>query len=138
LTELLPRSSLHVVVTVLSADGSVRAAVMNAATLALADAGVPLRDTCAASCATVVEGGTPCVDPTHTEESKGPELYVALLPSTGKVPLLLHEGARCGSDAFPQVVDAALGGARAAASFMKAELIRHAQSRAASILASAQ
>ena len=134
MTELLPRSSLHVSVTVLCADGGVRAAVINAATLALADAGVPLRDTCAACCATVLEGSVPCVDPTHSEEGKGPEVYVALLPATGMAPFFLHEGARCSTDIMPQLLDAATDGAKATAQYMKQALIAHAKQRAVTIL----
>ena len=48
LTELMPRSQLDVNIQVLQADGGVRSAAINAAVLALADAGVPLRDTMAA------------------------------------------------------------------------------------------
>lgn len=129
LTELLPRSSVHVCVTVLCADGAVRAACINAAILALAHAGVPMRDTCGCACATVVDGCTPCVDPTHGEESRGPEVYVALLPATGKVPLLLHEGARCGVEALAGVVDAAQGGALETSSWMKTQLLAHAKAR---------
>ena len=133
LTELLPRSSVHVCVTVLCADGAVRAAVINAAVLALAHAGVPLRDTCGCACATVVDGSTACVDPTPGEESRGPEVYVALLPATGKVPLLLQEGARCGVDALSAVVDAAQAGAMETSAWMKAQLLAHAQARGSSV-----
>lgn len=39
-----PRSQIRLFVQILQADGSGMAAAMNAATLALADAGIPMRD----------------------------------------------------------------------------------------------
>ena len=50
MVDSMPRCALRVRVTVLCDDGGARAASANAAVLALADAGVPLRDT--ASCVT--------------------------------------------------------------------------------------
>ncbi|KAG2554749.1 hypothetical protein PVAP13_9KG590000 [Panicum virgatum] len=44
LTELMPRSQIDIFVQVLQADGGTRSACINAATLALADAGIPMRD----------------------------------------------------------------------------------------------
>ena len=61
LTELMPRSQLDVNIQVLQADGGVRSAAINAAVLALADAGVPLRDTMAACSAGYLDG-TPLLD----------------------------------------------------------------------------
>jgi len=118
LAELMPRSVLYVSVTVLSADGGARAAAVNAAVLALADAGVPMRDTCCALSATLIEGQV-LLDPTRAEEGKGPELTLALLPSTDTLPLLLHEGARCPADQLPALMDGAITGARMMGEWLK-------------------
>ena len=47
-TELMARSQLDVTIQVLQADGGVRAAAINAAVLAIIDAGIPMKDTMAA------------------------------------------------------------------------------------------
>nr|GMC58337.1 exosome complex component RRP41 homolog [Ipomoea batatas]GMC68517.1 exosome complex component RRP41 homolog [Ipomoea batatas] len=44
LTHLMPRSQIDIFVQVIQADGGTRSACINAATLALADAGIPMRD----------------------------------------------------------------------------------------------
>ena len=116
LTELLPRSALTVVVSVL------RAAALNAAVLALADAGVPLRDTAAAAAAGLLDG-TPVLDLNYGEEGKGAEVTAALLPSTGRLLLLQHEGARCPLDAFESVADLAQTGCATIAAFMREQLL---------------
>ena len=125
LTELLPRSALHVAVTVLCADGGVRAAAANAALLALANAGVPLRDMCAAASVTLLEGQV-VLDPTRAEEGRGPELLLALLPGTATVPLLLHGGARCPVDQLAALMAAAQTGASAVSAWAKKMLIEAA------------
>lgn len=66
ITELLPRSQVDVNIQVLQADGGVRAAAINAAVLAIADAGIPLRDTMAA-CAAGFLDNTPLLDLNYLE-----------------------------------------------------------------------
>lgn len=79
------RSSLT---QVLQADGGTRCACINAATLALADAGVPMRDM-VASCAAGFLDGTPLLDLNYVEDSAmGPDLSLAIHPSLDKVVLL--------------------------------------------------
>jgi ribonuclease PH len=48
LTSLYPKSSISIFVEVLQADGGDYAVCVNAATLALIDAGIPIRDVCCA------------------------------------------------------------------------------------------
>ena len=48
LTSLYPRSAISIFVEVLQADGGDYAVCVNAATLALIDAGIPIRDVCCA------------------------------------------------------------------------------------------
>jgi exosome complex component RRP41 len=122
LTELLPQSSITIVVSVLQADGGARAAVFNAAVLALADAGVPLRDTAAAASAGLLDG-TPALDLNHAEEGKGAEVTTALLPSTGRLLLLQHEGARCPLDSFEALASLAQTGSASVSAFMREQLL---------------
>jgi len=132
LTELLPRSALHIAVTVLCADGGARAAAANAALLALADAGVPLRDTCAAASVTLLEGQA-VLDPSRAEEGRGPELLLALLPASATLPLLLHDGARCPLEQLGELVGVAQTGAAAVSEWMKAVLLTRAQEKLAAL-----
>ena len=131
LTELLPRSELAVAVSVLRADGSVRAAALNAALLALADAGVPLRDAAAAASAGLLDG-TPCADLTHAEEGKGPQLTLALLPASGRVLMALHEQARVAVPGFEQLLETATAAANAQAAFMRDQMLTRTRQLAAS------
>nr|KAF6395764.1 exosome component 4 [Molossus molossus] len=50
LTQLHPRSQIDIYVQVLQADGGTYAACVNAATLAVLDAGIPMRDFVCACC----------------------------------------------------------------------------------------
>ena len=68
LTELMPRSQIDIYVQVLQADGGTRCACINAAFLALADAGVPMRDI-VASCAAGYLQSTPLIDLNYLEDS---------------------------------------------------------------------
>ncbi|KHN77326.1 Putative exosome complex component RRP41 [Toxocara canis] len=88
LTENYPRSQIDVFCELLQADGSHLAACVNAATLALADAGVPMRGlVAAASCACALDG-TPCVDVSAREESNFmPHITIANISGSHEIVL---------------------------------------------------
>ena len=86
--------SLHV----LSQDGSVLAALINAATLACVDAGIPMTDyvvACTAGSTSTYaandEGADPLLDMNHQEEQELPGLTVATLGDTDRVAVLVCE-----------------------------------------------
>lgn len=59
---------------------------MNAATLALIDAGIAMEEFVISCTASLANGETPLVDISHLEETMGgPCLTVAVLPISGKV-----------------------------------------------------
>ncbi|KAF0303346.1 Exosome complex component RRP41 [Amphibalanus amphitrite] len=100
LVELYPRSQIDVYVQVLQVSMLIarndkiltRTVVRtppasNAATLALIDAGVALRDYVCACSASVLRD-QPLVDLNSLETSGAPELTAALLPRSGRLPLL--------------------------------------------------
>lgn len=60
MVELMARSQIDIYVQVLQADGGVRCAAINAATLALIDAGIPMKDFVVACSAGFVDG-TPLI-----------------------------------------------------------------------------
>ncbi|KAI1816849.1 ribosomal protein S5 domain 2-like protein [Poronia punctata] len=95
---LYPRSTIGVSLHVLSQDGSLLAALINAATLALVDAGVPMTDylvACTAGSTSTHsagdEGADPLVDLNTQEEQELPFLTIATLGATDKVAILVCE-----------------------------------------------
>lgn len=108
---LFPRSAVDVAVRIVQSDGGNRACALNATVLALADAGVPMKDVvccCSAGCI----DGTPLLDLNFIEESAGgPDVPLALLAHSGKIALLQME-AKLPADTFRQVVALASTGCR--------------------------
>lgn len=96
---------------VLQADGGTYAACVNAATLAVLDAGIPMRDFVCACSAGFVDG-TALADLSHVEEAAGgPQLALALLPASGQIALLEMD-ARLHEDHLEQVLEAAARASR--------------------------
>jgi exosome complex component RRP41 len=88
ITSLLPRSQIDIFCQVLQADGGTRCAAINAATLALIDAGIPLVDFVVA-CAVGYIDETPILDLNYLEDSSGnPDIPVAIFPKTNKIAML--------------------------------------------------
>ena len=86
LTSLYPRSTISIALHVLSLDGALLAACVNAATLALVDAGVPMVDymvACTAGSTMAAWGGEddedPLLDLNGTEELEMPFLTIGTL-----------------------------------------------------------
>ncbi|CAG0905111.1 unnamed protein product [Darwinula stevensoni] len=94
---------------VLQADGGVASAAINAATLALIDAGVPMKDyVCACSAAMVDD--FPFLDLSHLEEVVvGSMVTFACLPRSKQIVLSEMSG-RLHLDYLDKVMDAALKG----------------------------
>uniref|UniRef100_A0A6M2DF82 Putative exosome complex component RRP41 n=1 Tax=Xenopsylla cheopis TaxID=163159 RepID=A0A6M2DF82_XENCH len=111
-TELYPRSQIDIFIEILQADGGNYCASVNAATLALIDAGIPLREYVCASSASLANGDIPLVDISHLEETcGGPTLTVAALPSSGNI-VLMEMSQRFHLDHLPKVLEQALQGCR--------------------------
>lgn len=122
--ELMPRTQIDVFVQVLQADGGTRCASINAAFLALADAGVPMRDVVAA-CAAGFLDNTSLLDLNYLEDSAGgPDIVVAFQPGLDKV-VLLQSDSKVSIDTFEEVMDLATEGSKAVAAFMKEALVDH-------------
>lgn len=88
LSHLYPGSHIAIRLRIAQVDGGVRAACINATTLALVDAGIALRDY-ACACSVGHVGGTLLVDVSAAEDGAGAELTVALAPKSERV-LLTH------------------------------------------------
>ena len=97
-THLFPHSTITISLHVLSQDGSLLAACLNAATLALVDAGVPMSDyvvVCTtgstASYASKDEAADPLLDLNELEEQELPFLTVGTSGGEDKVNVLIME-----------------------------------------------
>jgi exosome complex component RRP41 len=90
--EYYPRTGIDVFVEVLQADGSTRCASITAASLAIADAGIPMRDLVVACSAGKIDD-TIILDLMDTEDKMGAaDVPVALMPNLNAVTLLQMDG----------------------------------------------
>jgi exosome complex component RRP41 len=90
--EYYPRTATDVFVEVLQADGGTRCASITAASLALADAGMPMRDLVAACSAGKVDV-TIVLDLMDIEDKDGTaDVPVAYMPNLGVITLLQMDG----------------------------------------------
>ncbi|MHA1558073.1 MAG: hypothetical protein ACTSPM_14220, partial [Candidatus Heimdallarchaeota archaeon] len=91
-TYLYPRSVIDVFIEVLQADGGTRCAAITAASLALADAGIPMRDLVTGVAAGNLSGKVVLdLDDIEDKEGEG-DLPIAYLPNLEKVVLLQSDG----------------------------------------------
>jgi exosome complex component RRP41 len=96
---------------VLQADGGTRCACINAASLALIDAGIPMKDF-VVSCAAGMIDGVVLTDLNYMEDSAGgPDLPLAILPKQNKISLLQMD-AKLSIEAYEQVLKMAIEGCR--------------------------
>jgi len=92
LTQYFPRTSVDVFIEVLQADAGTRCAGLTAASVALADAGVPMRDMIA-SCAAGKIDDTIIIDLQKEEDNYGKaDLPLGIVPRTGEIVLLQMDG----------------------------------------------
>ncbi len=109
--EHFPRTSIDVFIEVLQANGGTRCAGITAASVALADAGIPMRDLVAACAAGKVEGHL-VLDLMDVEDKMGEaDLPLALMPNLNAITLLQMDGGLT-TEEFEQVVNLALTGCK--------------------------
>ena len=90
--EQFPRTTVDVFIEVLQADAGTRCAGLTAASVALADAGVPMRDLVPAVASGKVENTVVC-DLNKEEDNCGEaDLPMAIIPRTGEFLLLQMDG----------------------------------------------
>ncbi|OGS49340.1 MAG: exosome complex exonuclease Rrp41 [Euryarchaeota archaeon RBG_16_68_13] len=90
--EQFPRTTVDIFIEVLQADAGTRCAGLTAAAVALADAGVPMKDL-VTSCASGKIGGVVCLDLNKDEDNFGEaDCPMAIVPRTGEVVLLQMDG----------------------------------------------
>ena len=109
--EYYPRTSIQVYIEILQADGGTRCAGITTAALALADAGIPMRDLVVA-CAAGKVGGKIAVDLMDTEDKIGEaDVPLAFMPNLSAITLLQMDG-KLTSEEFETAVDMALEGCK--------------------------
>lgn len=110
LTSFFPRSVIDVFVEILQADAGTRTAGINAAAVALADAGIPMKSMIS-SCAAGKVGDTIVLDPMKEEDNFGQaDLPIAMTPN-GDITLMQMDGSLT-PDEFHGAVEMAMKGAR--------------------------
>lgn len=104
MSEYFPRSTIDIFIEVLQADAGTRCAGITAAALALADAGIPMRELVAGCAAGKIDGKV-VLDLSDVEDKQGEaDLPVALMPKSNVVCLLQMDGSLT-EDEFKQALD---------------------------------
>ena len=92
ISEMFPRASIDIFIEVLNADGGTRTTSITAASLALADAGIPMRDL-VAGCAVGKADGVIIVDLCDIEDKEGEaDVPMAMMPQLKRFTLLQMDG----------------------------------------------
>lgn len=107
--ELYPRAVIDVFIEVLQADAGTRTASINAASVALADAGIPMRDMVSSIAVGKVDG-TIVIDLMKAEDQWGTtDMPVAIMPRKKGITLLQMDG-HLTEEEFKQGLDLAFRG----------------------------
>ena len=109
MVEEFPKASIRVDMQVVEAHAGTRCAARTAASVALADAGIPMRDMIPA-CASGKVNDVVVLDLNKEEDNYGQaDLPLAIIPSTGEVVLLQLDG-HLTPDQFEEAMDLATSG----------------------------
>lgn len=109
--EYYPRTAIDLFIEVLQADGGTRCASITAASLALANAGIPMRDLVSA-CAAGKADNTIVLDLMDVEDKMGKaDVPVALMPNLNVITLLQMDGILT-LEEFEKAVNLALEGCK--------------------------
>jgi exosome complex component RRP41 len=109
--EYYPRTSIDLFIEVLQADGGTRCAGVTAASLALADAGIPMRDLIVACASGKIEGQL-AVDLSDAEDKKGEaDVPVAFMPNLNAITLLQMDG-QLTLEEFEKAIELSLEGCK--------------------------
>ena len=92
ISENFPKTQIEIYVEILQSDGGTRCAALTAAAVALADAGIPMKDLpCAVAVCKI--GGRMAVDPGKEEDNFGEsDMPIAFSPRNGEVLLFQMDG----------------------------------------------
>jgi len=126
-THLFPKTGIDVFIEVLRASAGTRCVGITAASVALADAGVPMRDLVQACAAGKVDG-TVVLDPFDIEDNFGEaDLPIATVQRTGDISLLQMDGHLTQAE-FKKALELAKGGCEKIYALQKEALSKRYQS----------
>ena len=109
--EKFPRTAIDVYLEILQADGGTRCAALAAASVALADAGIPMRDLVSA-CAAGKAADTLILDVNNEEDQAGQaDMPIGYMPNLGKITLLQLDGVLT-TDEFKKCIELGLEGCK--------------------------
>lgn len=135
-THLYPHSTISLSLHVLSQDGSLLAALINASTLALVDAGIPMTDYLAACTsgststhAAADESADPLLDLNTQEEQELPHITVATMGASDSVVVAVCES-RVQIGRFEGLLAVGVSGCRQVRQFLDGVVKEKAQSLA--------
>ncbi|EDV28699.1 Exosome complex component RRP41 [Trichoplax sp. H2] len=131
LTDLYPKSQIDIHVQILQADGGNYSACINAATLALMDAGVPMKDFICSCTASLVDSKT-IIDVNNSEELhfSNPLLTLAILPTSEEI-ILCQMKSRLHADHLEDILKAGIKGCKDIYEIMHREVLNHVREAAA-------
>ncbi len=122
-TELFPRTTIDVNIEVLDAEAGTRCAGITAAAVALADAGIPMRDIPVACAAGKVDGVV-VLDLSAEEDQQGDaDLPIAISPRSEEILLLQMDGHLTYKE-FEEALELALKGAKYVSKLQKEALMK--------------
>jgi len=109
--EQFPRTEIDLFIEILQADGGTRCAGITVASLALADAGIPMRDLVVACAAGKVDG-TLVLDLNDIEDKEGEaDVPIAYMPNFEALTLLQMDGMLTPEE-FEQAINIAISGCK--------------------------
>nr|AIF16951.1 exosome complex exonuclease 1 (RRP41, EXOSC4, SKI6) [uncultured marine thaumarchaeote KM3_75_F03]AIF18593.1 exosome complex exonuclease 1 (RRP41, EXOSC4, SKI6) [uncultured marine thaumarchaeote KM3_83_E04] len=109
--EQFPRTAVDVFLEILQADGGTRCAALDAASVALADAGIPMRDLVCA-CAAGKAADTLILDVNNEEDQAGQaDMPIGYMPNLGQITLLQLDGVLT-PDEFKKCVEIGIDGCK--------------------------
>ena len=107
--ESFPRSMVDISIEIIEAEGGTRCAGITAAAVALADAGIPMRDI-PVGCAAGKMNGDIVLDLSEKEDKEGQaDVPIVILPRTGEITLLQADG-KLTEEEFEEALDLAMEG----------------------------
>ena len=109
--EQFPRTAVDVFLEVFHADGGTRCAALDAASVALADAGIPMRDLVCA-CASGKAADTLILDVNNEEDQAGQaDMPIGYMPNLGQITLLQLDGVLT-PDEFKKCIEIGIEGCK--------------------------
>jgi len=127
LTEQFPRAAIDVNIEVLEAEAGTRCAGLTAAAVALADAGIPMKDIPVSCAAGKIENQV-VLDLGKEEDNYGSaDLPIAIAPRTGEVLLLQMDG-HLTLEEFDKALEMAINGCHVVSELQKQAIMKKYQS----------